>query len=162
MVAHVPLISRTGALSHDLSLRLCIQPHLSKVSIRLPLLASPVPLVILCYSWWSSFAWRSQLFPASTLCHLVMKRSAASNTPRGQSLLFLAALGRSIVLLRTAKGSYSWTPRWLRIHLSRLLDTGPRSFQVSLVRGFSPPAIVPNNTRWVSHSFVVGRTAPEK
>ena len=57
------------------------------VSVRLP--PSPLPLSLFLASL--ATAWRSRLLCASSLCHLAMKQSAASTTPRHHFPLFLAA-----------------------------------------------------------------------
>ena len=107
-----------------------------------------------------------QLFSSLPLCHLVMKRSTASTIPRYQFPLFLAALGHiAQSLLRTVKkGSYPWTP--CSVASDTLMMSSTRHWaQFFFDRprpGFTPPAIVPNFTRWVSRSLVVRCTAPAK
>ena len=94
VATQVPLISRTGTLPHDLHFYFCIRrqqyqygcPSLSPPPLPLSLLLAP-----------SAAAWHYQLLSASSLCHLVMKHSAASTTPRYHFPPFLAAVGHSTV-----------------------------------------------------------------
>ena len=58
----------------------------------------------------SSAAWGSQLFTASPLCHLVMKRPATSTTLRYHFQPFLVALGHSTVSTSNSKGELSVDP----------------------------------------------------
>ena len=105
----------------------------------------------------SSVAWRSQLLSASSLCHLVMKHSAASTTPRHQFPPFLAAVGHSTVSTLNTKGTLS-----ARNTLRSSARHWAQFFSGRIGPGFSPPAIVPNITRRVSRSLCVRCTPPGK
>ena len=102
------------------------------VSERLPPAPPPHPV-------WPrlafSAAWRSRLHCASSLCHLAMKQSTASTSPKHHFPLFLDALGRKTVSTPSSKGELS-------VNLSvacelggRLLDIGHSYFPAGLVLG---------------------------
>ena len=103
------LLEFRGWSSRYLSIRSII-PLLhssTAVSIRLPPAPPSHPLSTLLGS---SAAWRSRLLCASSLCHLAMKQSAASMTPRYHFPLFLAALGRHTVSIPNSTGELSVDP----------------------------------------------------
>ena len=113
----------------------------------------------------SSGAWRSQLLSASSLCHLVMKHSAASPTPRYHYLPFLAAVGHSThstVSTPNTKGTLSVDHSVARNTLTSSSRHWTQFFSGRPGPGFSPPGIVPNTTRWVSRSLVFRCTTPAK
>ena len=98
---------------------------------------------------------RCYLFSDSPLCYLVMKRSAASIIPRCQFPFFLAALGWSTVSTPKSTGELLVDPSVASNtftqstqHWGQLFSSRPRP-------GFTPPAIVPNITQWVSRSMPV-------
>ena len=103
----------------------------------------------------------SQLVSASPLCHVVMKCSAASTTPRYHFPLFFAALGHHTVSTPNSKRELSvdtsvvWNTLMSARHWPQFFSGRPRS-------DFSPLAIVPNITRCVSRSSVVRCTPPAK
>ena len=91
-----------------------------------------------------------------------MKRSAASTTPRYHFPLFLAALGHNTVSTPNSKGELSVDPS---VPWNTLMSSARHWAQCYSGRpgpGFSPPANVPNITRWSSRSLVVRCTAPAK
>ena len=100
----------------------------TEVSIRLPD-SFPLALSTLLAS---SAMWRSQLLSASSLCHLVMKYSAASTTPRYHLPPFSAAVGHSTVSNGTLSVDSS-VPRNTLTQEGRLLNMRPSSFLVGLV-----------------------------
>ena len=110
----------------------------------------------------SSAVRRSQLFSALPLYRLVMKQSAASTISRCQFLLFLAALGHGTVFTPNCKGELSVDPS---VGSNTLMSSARHWAQFFSGRphpGFTPPAIVPNMSRWSSRSLVVRCTAPAK
>ena len=93
------------------------------VSVRL-LHPPPFP----CHSWR-----RSQLLSASSLCHLAMKQSAASTTPRYNVPPFLAAVGHNSLYSeqqgKAFRGSLSGSKHPEVVHL----DIAPSAFLIGLV-----------------------------
>ena len=119
--------------------------------------APPLPLSSLLAS---SVAWRGQLLYPSSLCHLVMTRSAASTTCRYHFAPFLAAVGDSTVSTPNAKGTLSVDPAVARNTLRSSNRHWAKFFSGRPGPVFSPPALVPNITRRVSRSLRVRCTAP--
>ena len=129
------------------------------MSVRLPLPCRPLlPLSSLLAF---SVAWRSQLLTASSLCHLVMKHSAVSTTPRYHFQPFLAAVGHSTVSTLNAKGTLCVDASVARNTLRSSTRHWARFFSGRPGPGF-PPAIVPNIVRRVSGSLCVRCTAHAK
>ena len=132
-------------------------------AVSVPLLSPPRPpgfawLLLLA----SSAVRRCQLFSASPPCHLVTKRSAASTIPRCQFPLSLAALGHSTVATPNSKGELSVDPSVASKTLMSSTRHWAQFFPGRPRPGFTPPAIVPNITRWVSRSLAVRCPAPAK
>ena len=162
---HGPLISRTGTLPHDLRFHFCIRQQLcpyssTLISVRVSPPPAHPPVFPLSLFLASSAAWRSQLFSAAPLCHLVMKRSAASKIPWRPFPLFLAAVDHSAV--SNSKGQLSVDPSlaWNTLmssarHWAQFFSGRPGS-------GFSPHQPSPNIIRWVGRSLVVRCTASAK
>ena len=127
-------------------------------SVRLPLPSLVITLGVL---W--CVAYHSQLLSASSLCHLVMKHSAASTPPRYHFPPFLAAVGHSSVSTpNTEEGELSVHPSVARNTLRLSTRYWARFFSGLPGPGFSPPAIVPNITRRVGRSWCVRCTPPAK
>ena len=78
------------------------------VSVWLPV-PSPPPHLVAVLGVLSCVAQPASLC-ASSLCHLAMKQSAASTTPRYHFPLFLAALGHNTVSTPNSKGEISVDP----------------------------------------------------
>ena len=162
MVVHVPLVSRTGTLSHNLPFRFCI--HLQLYQYGAPSTPSPAgfPWLLLLAS---SAVRHSQLVSSSPLCHLVMKRSAASTIPRRKFPLIginLAALGHGTVPTPNSKEELSVDPS---IASNTLMSSARLWAQYSSAQprpGLTPRAIVPNVKRWVGRSLLIRCTAPAK
>ena len=150
------LISRTGTLPHDLPLRFFIHLQLYQYGCSPPPRPPGSPWLLLLAQQ------RCQLFSASPLCHLFMKRPAASTIPRCQIPLFLAALGHSTVSTPNSKGELSVDPSVAPNTLRSSTRHWALLFSGRSRPGFTPAAIVPNITRWVSHSLLVRCTAPAK
>ena len=107
IVVHVPLISQSGTLPHDLPFRSAFVDSCISTAAR----PSPSPWFLLVAALGViCCVWRSQLFSASLPCHLVMKRSAPSATPRHHFPLFLASLGHNTASTPNSKGELSVDP----------------------------------------------------
>ena len=97
----------------------------------------------------------SQLFSASPVCHLVMKRSAASTIPRCQFPLFLAALGHSTaVSTPNSNGELSVDPSVASNTLMSSARHWAQFFSGRPRPGFTQPVIVSYITPWVSPSLL--------
>ena len=103
------------------------------VSVRPPLPPSSFPLLLFLAS---TVAWIGQLLSASVLCHFIIKRPAASTTPRYQFPPFLADLDHSALFTPNSKGGLSVDPSVaLNAYALISLEIGPSSFLVGLVPG---------------------------
>ena len=100
------------------------------------------------------------MLSASSLCHLVMKHSAASTTLRYHFPPCLAAVGHSTVSTPNTKGTLSVDPSVARNHVRSSTRHWGQIFSGRPGPGFAPPAIVPIIPRGVGRPLFFRRTAP--